>query len=161
MFRIKNSTIHCSRGDSGEISLRLPYTDANDFIQYTDGTNLYWYDEKKEKVYNINYEETTIAISTLTIVYYKFVVGDKLKLNIYERKGYDKEPVKSVEITITEKSDEAIIPLTESDTTFGEIPNKETTYWYDITLNEDNTVIGFDEKGEKEFIMYPAKGSEE
>lgn len=161
MFKIKNSTIHCSRGDSGYISLKLPYTDSNEYIQYTDGTNMYWYDEKKKKVYNSNYEEVEKEISTLNIVYYKFVVGNELILNIYERKGYDKEPVKSVEVTITEESEEAVIPLTESDTTFGEIPNKEITYWYDITLNKDKTVVGFDENGEKEFIMYPAKGSEE
>ena len=65
MFKIKNSTIHCSRGDSGYISLKLPYTDSNEYIQYTDGTNMYWYDEKKKKVYNSNYEEVEKEISTL------------------------------------------------------------------------------------------------
>ena len=53
------------------------------------------------------------------------------------------------------------LPLNEEDTTFGEIPNKATTYWYDITLNEDLTIVCYNEEGAREFIIYPAKGSEE
>lgn len=161
MFKIKNSTIHCSRGESGNISLQLPYTDANGYVQYTDGSNLYWYDSKRKKLFNSSYEEATIELSTLNMVYYKFLVGDVVKLNIYERKGYDKEPVKSIEVSVTKEGNEVQIPITEEDSTFGEIPNKEKVYWYDISLNEAYTVVGFDEDGEKEFIMYPAKGCDE
>lgn len=162
MFKIKKSTIHCSRGDGGTFVLKLPYTDSNDYVKYTDTDgNTFWYDSKKKVLYDANYEETTIDISTLNIEYYKFSVGDIIKLNIYNRNGYDEEALKSKEIEVTEECYEVDIPLTEEDTTFGKVSNKEITYWYDITLNNDLTVVCYDEDGAKEFILYPAKGSDE
>lgn len=162
MFKIEGSTIRCSRGDAGTITLKIPYTDNNDYIKYVDNElNVYWYDFNKKKLYDSNYNESIVSIDTLTIDYYQFQVGDKVKFNVYERKGYDKEPLLSKTINVLEESYEIEIPLNEEDTTFGEIPNKEVTYWYDITLNEDLTIVCFNEEGAKEFIMYPAKGDEE
>lgn len=162
MFKIKNNTIHCSRGDTGIIKLRIPITDTNDYIKYKDTEeNVYWYDINKKKVYNSNYEEVEISLDDLTIVCYQFVVGDKIQLNIYEIKGYDKEPLR-VKIVEVETSGETIdILLTEEDTTFCKISNKPVMFWYDITLNNDKTVVCYNEDGAKEFIIYPAKGDEE
>lgn len=164
MFKIKNSTIHCSRGDSGTITLRIPITDANDYIKYTDSNspaNIYWYDSTKKKLYDSNYEESSVSLETLSIVYYQFVNGDVVKLNIYKRNGYDIEPLKTKSVTVESSGNSVDIPLTEEDTTFGEIVNKATPYWYDITLNNDQTVVCYNEDGAKEFIMYPAKGDDE
>ena len=162
MFKIQSSTIHCSRGDAGTITLKIPYTDNNDYIKYLDGDdNVYWYDFEKKILYDENYEESQESLENLTEQYYQFQVGDIVKFNIYERKGYDKEPLLSKSIEVLETAYELEIPLNEEDTTFGEIPNKAITYWYDITLNEDLTLVCFNEEGAKEFIMYPAKGDEE
>lgn len=162
MFKIKNNSIHCSRGDGGTITLRIPITDVNDYIKYEDDNhNVYWYDVIKNKLYDSNYEETTISIDTLTMVLYEFVIGDEIKLNIYERNGYDKEPLKSKLVVVETEETSVDIPLTEEDTTFGTIPNKPITYWYDVTLNNNQTVVCYNEDGAKEFIMYPAKGDEE
>lgn len=162
MFKIQSSTIHCSRGDAGTITLKIPYTDNNDYIKYLDGDdNVYWYDFEKKILYDENYEESQESLENLTEQYYQFQVGDIVKFNIYERKGYDKEPLLSKSIEVLETAYELEIPLNEEDTTFGEIPNKATTYWYDITLNEDLTIVCFNEEGAREFIMYPAKGDEE
>lgn len=92
---------------------------------------------------------------------YEFQPNSKLKLRIYEKKGYDKEPVYETEVTITEATTQAVIPLTEDSTSFCEISNKPITYWYDVSLDEDITLIGYDEDGAKEFIIYPAKLGEE
>lgn len=162
MFKIQSSTIHCSRGDAGTITLKIPYTDNNDYIKYLDTSqNVYWYDFEKKILYDENYEESQESLDDLTEQYYQFQVGDIVKFNIYERKGYDKEPLLSKSIEVLETAYELEIPLNEEDTTFGEIPNKATTYWYDITLNEDLTIVCFNEEGAREFIMYPAKGDEE
>lgn len=162
MFKIQSSTIHCSRGDAGTITLKIPYTDNNDYIKYLDTSqNVYWYDFEKKILYDENYEESQESLDDLTEQYYQFQVGDIVKFNIYERKGYDKEPLLSKSIEVLEAAYELEIPLNEEDTTFGEIPNKATTYWYDITLNEDLTIVCFNEEGAREFIMYPAKGDEE
>lgn len=162
MFKIKKSTIHCSRGDGGTITLRIPVTDTNDYIKYTNNAGfVYWYDEKEKKLYDSNYNESSIELSTLNIEYYQYKVGDVVTFNIYNRNGYDEEALVTKEIVVTEECIALDIPLTEEDTTFGKISNKEITYWYDITLNHDLTVVCFDETGAKEFIMYPAKGSNE
>ena len=81
--------------------------------------------------------------------------------NIYEAKGYDAEPLVSKTIELDSEAYEVEIPLTEEDTTFGDIPNKPITYWYDITLNEDLTVVGYNEEGARLFNQYPAKGDGE
>lgn len=88
---------------------------------------------------------------------YEFQAGSKLKLRIYEKKGYDKEPVYETEVTIPEATTQAVIPLIESSTEFCDELNKPKTYWYDVSLDEDITLIGYDEDGAKEFIIYPAK----
>lgn len=164
MFKIKGSTIHCSRGDSGTISLKVPYTDVNNYIKYQDSEatpNIYWYDAKNNILYDSNYEESSVSIDTLTMVLYEFQVDDKITFNIYLKGGYDKEPVLSKDIIVETSGESVDIPLTEEEMTFGKISNKAVTYWYDITLNEDNTVVCYNENGAKEFIQYPAKGDEE
>lgn len=162
MFKIKDSTIHCSRGDSGTIKLKIPITDANDYIKYEDASgNSYWYNTKNDTLYDSEYNEASISIDTLTIVYYQFQVGDKITFNIYEKNGYAKEPLMSKEIQLTGISESVDIPLTEEDTTFGNPVNKATIFWYDITLNNNLTVVCYNEDGAKEFIEYPAKGDGE
>ena len=162
MFKIQNSTIHCSRGDTGSITLRLPYTDGHNYIQYKDvSDNVYWYDPVRKILYDDDYEESSVSLATLTEQLYQFQIGDEIKFNIYEKKGYDKTPLLSKTFVVDTADYELTITLTEDDTTFGDIPNKETEYWYDITLNEDLTVVGYDESGAKLFMMYPAKGCDE
>ena len=165
MFKIKSSTIHCSRGDGGTIALKIPITDVNNYVKYVDNStpaNVYWYDTKKKKLYDSDYEEETeVTIATLTMVVYQFAVGDVIKINIYEKNGYNKTPLKTKSVTVTTAANSVDIPLSEEDTTFGDISNKPITYWYDITLNDDITVVCYDEDGAKEFILYPAKGDEE
>jgi len=164
MFKIKGNTIHCSRGDSGTILLKVPYVDVNDYIKYEDNEvtpNVYWYDQKNEILYDADYEESSVSIDTLHIVFYEFQIDDKITFNIYERNGYDAEPLLSKDIIVETVANSVDIPLSEEETTFGDISNKPVTYWYDITLNEDATVVCYNENGAKEFIQYPAKGDEE
>ena len=163
MFKIDNEyKIHCSRGDAGTITLKIPYVDNNGYLKYEDGEdNVYWYDVAKKKLYDADYEESSVSIDSLILQYYEYQPGDKVKFNIYEKKGYDLLPIVSKEIEIQTADDECMIPLYEADTTFGEIANKPITYWYDITLNEDMTIICYNEDGAQEFIQYPAKGDEE
>ena len=162
MLTTENRTIYCSRGDSGTITLKLPYLDSNGYVMYLDiSENIYWYDADNDVLYDSDYNESQVSLSSLTQEFYEFKPNDVITFNIYEKKGFDKPPLLSKNITIDTSSDEATISLTENDTTFGEIPNKEIEYWYDITLNNSQTVIGYDKSGAKLFIMYPAKGAGE
>lgn len=162
MFKIKDSTIHCSRGDSGTIILKIPITDSNDYIKYEDSSQkIYWYDTKSKVLYDEDYNEASVLIDSLSMVCYQFQIGDKITFNIYEKNGYNKEPLMTKEIEVEEVTDSVNITLAESDTTFGSPVNKETVFWYDITLNNNQTVVCYNEDGAKEFIEYPAKGVDE
>ena len=162
MFKIKESTIYCSRGDSGTIMLKIPITDSNDYIKYEDSSQeIYWYDTKSKVLYDEGYNESSVLVDSLNMVCYQFQIGDKITFNIYEKNGYGKEPLMTKEVEVTEASDSVNIVLNENDTTFGNPVNKETIYWYDITLNKSLTVVCYNEDGAKEFIVYPAKGVDE
>lgn len=162
MFKIKDSTIHCSRGDRGTIRLKIPFTDTKGYLKYEDSShNAYWYDSKNKILYDSNYEKSSVSLDILTAMYYQFAVGDKIRLNIYKKNGYGEEPLKTIEVTVSNTSYYVDIVLTEADTTFGDIPNKATIYWFDITLNDNQTVVCFNEDGPREFIQYPAKGDDE
>lgn len=162
MFKIKDSTIHCSRGDSGTITLKIPITDVNDYVKYMGASEvIYWYDSKKEIVYDANYNVSDVSLDTLRAVYYEFQEGDKITFNVYNRNGYGTSPLVSKEIIIPEATESIDIPLTAEDTTFDKAVNKPTTYWYDVTLNDYMTIICYNEEGAKEFIVYPAKGDDE
>ena len=95
------------------------------------------------------------------MVCYQFKIGDKVAFNIYEKNGYNKEPLLKKEIIVKDESDSVDICLTEQDTTFGTPVNKETIFWYDITLNDNLTIVCYNEDGAREFIEYPAKGDGE
>ena len=59
-------------------------------------------------------------------------------------------------ITVSEATTEVDLFLIEDDTLFCQETNKAMTYWYSISLNED-VILGYDEDGAKQFIIYPAK----
>ena len=88
---------------------------------------------------------------------YEFQAEDIVKLRIFDKKGYDKEPVLEKEIKVKSVTTEVDINLIEEDTLFSPESNKGITYWYSISLN-GNVILGYDEDGAKEFIIYPAKG---
>lgn len=162
MFKIENTTIHCSRGDTGAFLLKLPITDTQENIKYEDEEgNTYWYNEKNNELYDSNYNISNMSIEELNSVFYKFQKGDKIRFNIYERNGYNKDVVMTKEVEVVKEAESVYIELLEEETTFGTPVNKPTTFWYDITLNENLTIICYDEDGAKEFIEYPAKGDDE
>ena len=162
MFKIKDSTIHCSRGDRGTVTLKIPIQDANGYIKYKDTSeNEYWYNTKSKTLYDSNYEESSISLDTLSMVCYEFQEGDVVIFNIYEKNGYGKQPLMTKETKVTEATESVDILLTEEDTTFGSPVNKATIFWYDITLNDSITIVCYNEDGPREFIEYPAKGDEE
>lgn len=87
---------------------------------------------------------------------YEFQSGDVITLRIFEKKGYNKEPLLEKSIEVSKIVDEVDLILTEEDTLFCQEINKGITYWYSISLNED-VIVGYDEDGPKQFIIYPAK----
>lgn len=88
-----------------------------------------------------------------------FSVGDKIKFSIVKKKDY-KDLVFQKEYSVLEASDTFYITLTEEDTKIGNIISKPVTYWYEMEYNGNQTPIGYDDEGAKEFILYPEAGTE-
>lgn len=87
---------------------------------------------------------------------YEFQVGDKVQFRVFEKKNYNNVFLDK-EINIEEITSAIDICLTEKDTSIGEVINKPVTYWYEISLNETQTVVGYDDDGAAELILYPAQ----
>lgn len=85
---------------------------------------------------------------------YQFQVGDTIKLSIYEKKDYSKL-ILSKSVEILEASESATLTLTSTETKIGDLINKPAEYWYEVQLNEEQTIIGYDENGAKIFKLYP------
>ena len=107
-------------------------------------------------------EENTIHLTrgdkatiNLTIQDYIFKVGDTIEFRVYNKRGLDKQAILTKEITVESETDNIDISLSSEETKFGEIVNKAVTYWYEIELNDNQTVVGYDEDGAKELILYP------
>lgn len=83
-----------------------------------------------------------------------FSIGDKLKLSIVEKGNYDNVLFQK-EYEVMEESEFAYITLIPEDTRFCNIISKEETFWYEIELNDSQTLIGFDSEKGKNFIIYP------
>lgn len=115
MFKVDGTTIHCTRGDAGNIK------------------------------FTVNNGE------------YKFAKNDVVTLKVYEKGNVDKVVLQK-NVKITEVSTSVIIELTSLDTKIGNVINKPAKYWYEISINDEHTVIGYDDEGTKEFILYPEGG---
>lgn len=162
MFDLDGKEFHVSRGDSGRFDFRLSELDNKKYIKYKDEQdNIYWYDAVNNVLYDSEYNKSDVDIKTLTMVFVNFNVNDEIRFNIYEKNGYNKTPVLSKLYTVTTPSDKVTLSFTEEDTTIGEEINKSKIYWYDITLNNDKTVVCYNKDGPKIFKLYPAKGVDE
>ena len=86
---------------------------------------------------------------------YTFKDGDKIKFSIYEKRGMDKPPVLQKEFKPAVGSTSVDIDIPGSEMKIGEMTNKPIEYWYEIELNDEETIIGYDEDGAKKLILYP------
>lgn len=91
---------------------------------------------------------------------YIFQVGDKITFSIYEKKKMNEQAVLIKEVEVNETSESVSIDITSEETKLGDLINKPVEYWYEIELNEEYTVIGYDDDGAKKLMLYP-EGSKE
>jgi hypothetical protein len=86
---------------------------------------------------------------------YTFQVGDTIKFSVYGKNALNLDPVLTKTITIDAETTTAEINLSSADTKIGEYLNKPIDYWYEVELNGQYTVIGYDESGAKIFKLFP------
>ena len=91
---------------------------------------------------------------------YEFQPEDKISFVVFEQKGYTKEEILRKEFTISElgysvPTTTPELILTSEDTKIFPLLDKGKTYWYDLVLNDSTTMLGFDDEGAKQLIIYP------
>lgn len=103
-----------------------------------------------------------IGAIDLSITNYIFKVGDIIRFKVFKI-----DDCKCVElqkdIIINEEAETIEISLTSEETRIGDLINKPKKYWYEIELNPETncqTIIGYDDEGEKIFRLYPEGGAQ-
>lgn len=87
---------------------------------------------------------------------YTFKVGDKVRIGVYEEDKLDGCAVILKEVGVEEPTTVVKIPLTSSETKIGKIINEPVDYWYEVILNDEETIIGYDDElGAKIFKLLP------
>lgn len=91
---------------------------------------------------------------------YEFKPTDRITIIVFEKKGYTKKEIINKtqivsELGYTEPTSTINIKLTTNDTNKFPLKNKKQTFWYDIILNDETTILGYDESGAKKIIVYP------
>ena len=133
---IDGYTIKINRGDYLPIRLRAkePERDENGEIIY---------DEHGNPIF----------------VTYIFKVGDNIQFGIYNKNHMSKDALLLKNIVVTEESETVEIILTDEEMKIGKLINRPKEYWYEVTMNGGQTLIGYDDKGAKILMLYP-EGSE-
>ena len=88
---------------------------------------------------------------------YTFAVGDVVRFRVFEKKDYSEVLIKK-DVKVEAETQTVMLSLKKEDTKIGDITYKPTEYCYEIELNPDSdpqTIVGYDEDGEKVFRLYP------
>lgn len=83
-----------------------------------------------------------------------FSVGDQFVLSVVEA-GDMTKVVQTFTYTVDTENVVQVIPITKEQNRFAPISNKEIVYWYEIELNGNTTLVGYDSYGPKLFTVYP------
>ena len=86
--------------------------------------------------------------------YYEFQTTDVLYFTVKNTYN-DAQPVLRKILTFEEATTTATFILTSIDTNLGGLSNLPVQYVYDVSINEDQTIIGYDESGPKYLTIYP------
>lgn len=88
---------------------------------------------------------------------YIFKVGDIVRLKVFKKRDCGCVELQK-DVEVLEETTKVTINLSKEDTKIGEVISKPTDYWYEVELNPDTvpqTIIGYDEDGEKVFRVFP------
>lgn len=102
------------------------------------------------------------VIDSRTRERYYFPAGCWVSFVIIDKLGYTLEnPLLRKKVFVPEDTDEVEFTLTSEDTKIGDMIDKKQKYWYNIVVNDDVTILGSDEQGEKVIIIYPEVGEKD
>lgn len=88
---------------------------------------------------------------------YTFLANDVVRIKVFKRRDCGCVELQK-DVVVEKETQEVTIHLEKEDTKIGDIISKPTNYWYEVELNPDTapqTIIGYDEDGEKMFTLFP------
>lgn len=94
---------------------------------------------------------------------YEFKPTDKITFVCFHKKGYTKEEILRKNYLVsdlgyTQPTPIVELPLTSEDTKKFPLLNKSKTYWFDLVLNDEVTILGMDSEGAKTIKVFPESG---
>ena len=99
--------------------------------------------------------EFNLSIQTDEETPYTFQQGDKVVFSIYNKNKMNDKAVLLKEVEAIPNTTSLTISCTSDETKIGDLINKQVEYWYEIELNNEYTIIGYDEEGAKKVILFP------
>jgi hypothetical protein len=116
-------------------------------------------DATQEKFNRLAFQFPILNLETQEEELYEFQLDDKISFVVIEKKGYTKEEILRKDYTLRElgyikPTTTPEIVLTAEDTKSFPLANKKKTYWYDLVLNDEITMLGLDDEGAKKIIVY-------
>lgn len=117
-------------------------------------------DATQKSFNNLAFQFPIFNVATGQEELYEFRLDDKITFVAIEKKGYTKEEILRKEYTLRELGYTAPtttpeLPLTAVETKLFPLATKKKTYWYDIVLNDETTILGLDDEGASKIIVYP------
>lgn len=106
----------------------------------------------KDTIYLTRGDKAEIELS---IDNYTFQINDTIEFRIYNKSKLNEKPIFEKKFIVNSNTDTVILTLLPSETKLGDLENKPIEYWYEIELNDEQTIIGYDEKGGKKLKLYP------
>lgn len=97
----------------------------------------------------------TLTLTSSAGTPYIFEQGDKIIFSVYKRGKMDEDAVLLKEKVVEQETQSVEITCTSQETKIGDLINMPVEYWYEIELNNEYTVIGYDDNGAKVFMLYP------
>lgn len=135
----------------------IAITEDNQNIEITRG-------DATQKDYNIlAFKFPIYNVETQQEEDYEFKPTDKITFVCFDKKGYTKEEIlrKSYlvsDIGYTQPTTIVELPLTSEDTKKFPLSNKAKTYWFDLVLNDEVTILGMDSEGARTIKVFPESG---
>lgn len=88
---------------------------------------------------------------------YTFQPGDIVRIKVFKRRDCGCVEIQK-DTLVQEETTEVTLHLEGTETKIGGIISKPANYWYEVEVNPDTapqTIIGYDDEGEKLFVLYP------
>ena len=95
------------------------------------------------------------AVIDFSIPDYQFKIGDIISMGIYEKRGFTKDALFLIDVKVDNVTDKVEIIINSDDTKDFLVENKPVDFWYEIQLNHEDTIIGYDEEDAKIITIFP------